>query len=88
MSYCSRSDVNNFGLNIPTFPTGENCEVSDDSGRRIYLDSTKNPRQMREDLLVAYENEFNRIMNDSINPDLKHDKINCLIAHYQRSLFI
>ena len=80
MSYCSSSDVNNFGLNIPSFPEEENCEVSDANGRKIYLDSTKNAKQMREELLVAYENEFNRIMRNSDNQDLKHNKINCLIG--------
>lgn len=80
MSYCSNSDVNNFGLNLPSFSKGENCEVSDESGTKIYLDSSQNTKKMREDLLKAYEEEFTRILTSSDNKDLKHSKINCLIG--------
>jgi hypothetical protein len=80
MSYCSNSDVNNFGLKIPSFPRGENCEVSDENGTKIYLDSTQNTKKMREELLKAYEEEFNRILRNSDNKDLKHSKVNCLIG--------
>ena len=67
-------------INIPTYPSSDTCErTKADGSKHIYFNS-KTPNRLHQEHLDRYEDEFNKLMNNSTSNNYnKHQKINCLL---------